>query len=128
MTDVHVAHNLNECFICGAEKNFHTKLCMFTVPDTHSAEKNFHTKLCMFTVPDTHSAEKTFTQNIACSQCQIHTVHTCKLSQAQTTKKFVPVEYRQPLPTPTPSPFTAAMHTVLYSIVGCGFVSYFRHQ
>ena len=74
MTDVHVAHNLNECFICGAEKNFHTKLCMFTVPDTHSAEKNFHTKLCMFTVPDTHSAEKTFTQNVACSQCQIHTV------------------------------------------------------
>ena len=30
--------------------------------------------------------KKTSTQNLACSQRQIHTVHTCKLSQAKTTK------------------------------------------
>ena len=30
--------------------------------------------------------KKTSTQNLACSQRQIHTLHTCKLSQAKTTK------------------------------------------
>ena len=30
--------------------------------------------------------KKTSTQNLACSQRQIHTAHTCKLSQAKTTK------------------------------------------
>ena len=33
--------------------------------------------------------KKTSTQNLACSQRQIHTVHTCKLLQAKTTKGHV---------------------------------------
>ena len=43
---------------------------------------------------------KTSTQNSACSQRQIHTVHTCKLSQGKTSyqKTFIPIEYKLPLP------------------------------
>ena len=40
---------------------------------------------------------KDYTQNLACSQCQIHTVHTitCKLSQAKTTQRHS--YHKQPL-------------------------------
>ena len=34
---------------------------------------------------------KKSTKNFACSQCQIHTVHTCKLLQARITKGLVPM-------------------------------------
>ena len=39
-------------------------------------------------------------QNLACSQRQMHTVHTCKLSQAKNYQMtLVPLKYKQPLPT-----------------------------
>ena len=36
--------------------------------------------------------------NLACSQRQIHTVYTCKLSQAKQNyqKIFIPIKYKQP--------------------------------
>ena len=48
-------------------------------------------------------AHKTSTQNLACSQRQIHTVHTCKLSQTKTTKgKLIPKSTNSSyLPTPS---------------------------
>ena len=42
------------------------------------------------------------TQNLACSQRQIHTVHTCKLSLSQAKnyrRTLIPMKHKQPLPT-----------------------------
>ena len=44
---------------------------------------------------------KTSTQNIACSQCHMYTAHTCRLSQAKTTKDMHTPKCIQP---PPPSP------------------------
>ena len=42
-----------------------------------------------------HSALKPSTQNLACSRRQIHTVHTCNLSQAKATKGRDKVDNRE---------------------------------
>ena len=39
-------------------------------------------------------------KNLACSQRQIHTAHTCKLSQAKFYRRtLIPITYKQPLST-----------------------------
>ena len=45
--------------------------------------------------------KQTSTQNLACSQCQIHTEHTCKLSQAKNYQRTCThtKRYKQLLPT-----------------------------
>ena len=60
-----------------------------------------------------HIAHKrTSTQNLACSQRQIHTVHTCKLSQAKNYQStLIPVEYKQLLSTGTPLPKSGTIHS-----------------
>ena len=51
---------------------------------------------------------KTSTQNLACSQCQIPTLLTSKLSQAKNYQKtFIPIKYKQPLPTDPAPPESA---------------------
>ena len=60
-----------------------------------------------------YSAFKTPTQNLACSQCQIPTVHTCKLSQAETTKGH---SYNQS--TDSPNLPTPSQKVQLYNVVG----------
>ena len=53
-------------------------------------------------------------KTLACSQCQIRTVHTCKLSQAKTTKRtLIPKGTNSSYP-PTPSP-----KVELYTAVKC---------
>ena len=63
--------------------------------------------------------EKTFTQNLECSQRQIHIVHMCKFSQAKTTKRHL---YQQstnsPYP-PTPPHPTPLRKVQLYIVVKC---------
>ena len=43
--------------------------------------------------------KKTFTQNHACSQHQVHTVHTCKFSQAKNYRRtLIPKNTNSPYP------------------------------
>ena len=46
------------------------------------------------------SKYKKSTQSLACSQCLIHTVYTCKLLQAKSyNRTLIPIKYKQRLPT-----------------------------
>ena len=47
---------------------------------------------------------KASTQNLACSQRQMHTVHTCRLSEARTTKDTPPNKVLAITPPPPPHP------------------------
>ena len=53
--------------------------------------------------------KKTTTQTLACSQRQIHTVPTCKLSQAKTTKGHI--QKVQTAPTHPPLPKNGTIHS-----------------
>ena len=54
--------------------------------------------------------KKTTTQTLACSQRQIHTVPTCKLSQAKTTKGHS-YQKVQTAPTHPPLPKSGTIHS-----------------
>ena len=57
----------------------------------------------------------TTTQNHACSQRQIHTVHACRLSQAKNYQRtLIPIKYKQSLPGTHPFP-----KVQLYIVVKC---------